>query len=387
MADIKNILIVSPAFIPTATVGKARMVSLVKYLKANTDWDITVLQSNIDSYEQVTDDEPIEGVRIVEAKTVAGFKENAASFAAAFEAYVAESGIKFDAALISIGPYYTLPLVKTLKKHGITTIIDYRDLWTKTYRRNENESSLKLWVKSFFYEKPALKAADGVIVCVEGQKPVLESQYPFLKKKPVLCVMNGYDDAALSEVSSAPKVAADEELAIGVFGKLEVYVGAQNMPWLAEKLGEFSKKTGKKVRMIHLGRPEDQARELLEANGVNYDSRGFIKYIDGMKVLAEEADVFLAANDVMIGYGTKLFDYIYLNRPVLMCCPENSDLDRMVGGFENGYPFHTAEGLEDALNKMEQSGAKVLDEAVNPTDYARSGQNKKFVEAILAIKK
>lgn len=387
MENIKNILIVSPAFIPTATVGKARMVSLTKYLKASTDWDITVLQSNIDSYEQITDDEPIEGITVIEAKTVASFKENAASFVETFESYAAERGKKFDAALISIGPYYTLPLVKALKKHGITTIIDYRDLWTRTYRSNENESSLKLWVKSFFYEKPALKAADGVIVCVEGQKPVLESQYPLLRKKPVLCVMNGYDDAALAEVSSAPKESSEDEIAIGVFGKLEVYVGEQNMPWLAEMLGALSSKSGKAVRLIHLGRPEEKTRQLLEENGVIYDSRGFIKYIDGMKVLSEEADIFLAANDVMIGYGTKLFDYIYLNRPVLMCCPEGSDLDRMVGSFDNGYSFHSAEGLEKALDELWQSKADTLDASVDPADYARSVQNRKFVEAITHIAK
>lgn len=385
MRDINSVLIVSPAFIPTATVGKARMVSLVKYIKANTDWKVTVLQSNIDSYEQVTDDEPIEGVEIIEAKTTSGFKDNAESFKCAFEDYVAKNHTKFDAAIVSIGPFYTLPIVKTLKSHGIRTLIDYRDLWTRTYRNNESESKLKLMVKSMFYEKPALKACDEVIICAEGQRAVLLDQYKFLKNKPIHCIMNGYDDVVLSEVESKAKNPSDDEIVIGVFGKLDVYVGAQNMPWFAESLGNFAQTINKKVRFLHLGREEATTKEFLERNDVIYDCKGFVKYIDGMKILADEVDIFLAANDVMIGYGTKLFDYIYLNRPMLVCCSKNSDLERITNKFENGYAFSTADELSKALNNIVESKATLLDANVDSTTYARSVQNKKFVSVIESV--
>ena len=60
-----KVLIVSPGFIPSATVGKIRMVSLSKYLMQFDK--VTVIQNKISSYPQITDEKPVKGVKVIEA--------------------------------------------------------------------------------------------------------------------------------------------------------------------------------------------------------------------------------------------------------------------------------------------------------------------------------
>lgn len=376
-----NILVVSPSFIPDANVGKLRMSSLVSNLKDRHD--ITVIQNEISSYASITDEPPIEEVHIEQVAVSQSFWQDAKRYKTKIKECLQENN--FDVVLISVGPFYTLPLAAFIKKlSNIPVVIDYRDLWTKTFRANEKNNFIKQSMKTFLIEKPALKKADAITVCAQGEIEVLVNQYPFLKNKKKTCIFNGFDDVKLEGISTE-KEGGSREMVIGIYGKFESYIGLHNIDWLIESLKEFNSSIKETLRIIHYGGEEKIFAKKLRDAAIKYDWRGFVDYKLGMEALAKEADLFMAANDVMIGYGTKLFDYIYLNRPIVMYALEGSDLHRTVNGFENGFTFSKKEELDKALNTLYQKEADYLDKDINASEYSRSKQNKCFEEFLSSI--
>lgn len=375
-----NILIVSPSFIPDASVGRLRMLSIVKYLKKTND--ITVIQNKISSYERITDEKPLDGVKTVQVDVSGDFRTDADSYKHAVADHLHD--FKYDVAIISVGPYYTLPLVSLIKKISQTKVIlDYRDLWSVSYRENEKSNRIKRMIKSILIERPALKMADAITCCDEESLEALISQYKFLQNTYCETVMNGYDDEALKGFEVAKKVGFDQEaITIAIYGKFEVYIGIDNLSWFAKTLEMAERKIYRKIEVLHFGREEHKLRDALAEYGIMYNWGGYVKYRDGMESLSRNADILLAANDVYYGYGTKIFDYIFLNKPVLMYAVPGSTLYHFVGKFENGYSFACKEELLEALLKISEKRAYCLEDGIEAKRFSRSQQNKIFESVI-----
>ncbi len=378
-----NILIVSPSFIPMAGVGKMRMASLVKHLREKHS--VTVIQSRISSYDEITEEQPLDNVKIVEADVQGSFSADGKAFEKALKEEFTDSS--YDVVLITVGPYYTLPLTKLVKKiAGIPVIVDYRDLWTNSYRDHEAKATLKKKIKTYGIERPALKYVDGYTSCDERSVDVLKKQYPFLQNVMSQHIFNGYDDAELKDVIVDPDRKYKEgKTTIGIYGKFDYYIGYDNVHWFVEELEKLVEERQEKIRIIHYGRREEYFENLLKDTKIEYDWRGFVEYKTGMNALAEEADLLVAANDVLIGFGTKVFDYIYLNKPILMFAVEGSDLKTFVPSFENGYAFTTREELQAILAEIMEKRPSSLAENMNPGIYGRAGQNRKFEEFIQQV--
>lgn len=377
-----KLLIVSPSFIPDASVGRLRMVSLVKALKGSCH--ITVMQNKISSYQKTTEEEPLEDVETIQVNVSENFRANMKAYKNAMKSQLKDE--EYDAVIISVGPYYTLPLTAIIKKYSqAKVILDYRDLWSISFRGNEKSNRIKSFIKSFLIEKPALKAADVVTCCDEESLEALKKQYQFLYHVPCRTVLNGYDDQELIGLKLSERKTSDSSVTIAIYGKFEVYIGINNLKWFAKSISEIEKANSKKVRILHFGREETALRKALEQENICYEWGGYVKYRDGMEQLNSRADILLAANDVYYGYGTKMFDYIFLNKPVLMYAVPGSTLYRFVNEFENGYAFSNAEELNHALQKLENTPNCYLDNHIEPEKFSRSRQNVVFQNVITSL--
>lgn len=378
-----NLLVVSPSFIPDAGVGRLRMVSLVKSLKESCN--ITVIQNSLASYEAVTDEDPLEGVKNIEVDVSGSFRENVNKYKEMVRMQL--QTFEYDVAIISVGPYYTLPLAVLIKKISRTkVIVDYRDLWSVSFRENEKNSCIKSMIKSIFIEKPSLRAADAITCCDEESLKALRSQYRFLDQIPCRAVLNGYDDEELKSVTLVKKNDPEGLLTIAIYGKFEVYIGVENLEWFAKSLARAEKIISKKIEILHFGREENLLRESLTKQGILYEWGGYVKYQEGIEHLNRRADILLAANDVYYGYGTKIFDYIFLNKPVIMYAVPGSTLYRFVNEFENGYAFSSALELEIAFRNISEKNQWCLDYNIMPEQFSRSQQNKVFHKVIFSMK-
>ena len=373
-----KVLIVSPGFIPSATVGKIRMVSLSKYLMQFDK--VTVIQNKISSYPQITDEKPVKGVKVIEADVGETFSSGVKAYKRALSKVDLAS---YDIVIISVGPYYTLPLVNEIKrKSDIPVIIDYRDLWTRSYRDNDKQSKLEEYAKSFFYERPALKKADGITICDEKSLQALKEQYSFLEKIKSKVIYNGYDDFALKDIKLRDRENDNNTITIGIYGKFSIYVKSSHLPWIVEELGEFWKAKNMSLKIIQYGNKEPEMEKLYSQNDIDYECRGFVEYSKGMQALADEADVLMASNDAIMGDGPKIFDYIFLNKPIIMYIIPGSTSDAFVNSFDHGYGFFTREELRAAFDDIYNSKAKVLGENIDYKKYGRQMQNTIFRDFI-----
>lgn len=376
-----RILIISPGFIPLANVSKMRMSSLVRYLWNRNE--ITVIQSRISSYSEVTDEKPLDQVRTIEANVKGRFISDYRAFKKAVKTELREQ--KYDIALISVGPYYTLLLTRSIRKRNVPVVVDYRDLWTDTHRKNIKIQGIKEALKKAI-ERKCLAYINGFIAVDETSVSVLREHYAFLKGIRSDYIYNGYDDTELSNIKChSVKNTSNTELTIGIYGKFSYYLSREEIKWFAGEIEEFCRIKRKKIRFIHYGEREDYFESLLKDAGIDYDYRGFVEYCKGMSGLSGEADFLLASHDLSIGYGTKVFDYIYLNKPILMYAVEGSDLKAFISKFQNGYVFSNASELNDILSKLDKLGSRKLDENINVEEYSRTRQNKKFERIIKEV--
>jgi hypothetical protein len=246
---------------------------------------------------------------------------------------------------------------------------------------------MKEWAKIHLVEAAALKAAAAVTITDDESLEALMSQYPFLENKPCRAILNGFDDNALKKMENLDRAVLHEQepMTIGIFGKFESYISLKNLPWFIKLLREYSARRDGGIRVFHYGAPEPVFAMGMRDAGIDYEDRGYAQYEVGIENLVKSANVLLAANDVMMGYGTKIFDYIFINKPVLMYAPQGSTLDRFVGGFPNGYSFHDEESLRAALEDLFRDKPEHLAGSMDPYKYGRSHQNQlfeKFIEEV-----
>lgn len=378
-----EILVISPGYIPLASVGKMRMLSLIKYLKGSHH--VTVLHDAVSSYKNITDEKPLEDVVACEV-TVKNdnFLFNVRAYKRELRALLNRS--RFDVAVISVGPYYTLPLVKEIKfRSGAKVILDYRDLWSVSYRKNEKPFALKSWVKSIFFEKTALKNADAITCYSDSGIKMLTSQYPFLKEKRTLGIMNGYDEDELAGMESRYSPGVDSRKCdIYIYGKFTVYFAAENLGWFSDIILKKEKEKGIEIGIHQIGNEEKELADFFASKGVRYQWHGYMPYRDGMKYLMDHADVLLGANDVMFGFGTKIFDYIYLKRPILMAVPHGSELFGFTEGLDFGFPFADNKEFDSALEEI--LGKNISNHQDTDTGrYSRHHQNLRFESLICEL--
>ena len=220
-----KILVISPFFPPLKSVATVRIDSLTKYL-AKKNYKITVLTNNMEERNEV--DSAIETIN-VNSTTSGRFIIN---FFLNYNIYKDKVNEllklnEYDAVIITMGPFYTLPLCKYLtQKYNLKCILDFRDLFVFEQNYKKNISILKQKIsKMFFYpfEKSAVKYAYKVVTVTEGWSKTLKKYYSGYSNK-IMVIENGYDDNLLIGVSLNKKESLPKKnIIIGVYGKLGYY--------------------------------------------------------------------------------------------------------------------------------------------------------------------
>lgn len=82
------------------------------------------------------------------------------------------------------------------------------------------------------------------------------------------------------------------------------------------------------------------------------------------------------------GLGTKIFDYIHLNKPTLVVAPGDIHFAGFVSRFENCFRAETEEDIYNALRTVHDRKLTALDETVDVDQFSRRHQNKRFAELL-----
>lgn len=383
---MQNILIISPFYIPFAGVGANRMKSFIESLRKDSSFNIFVLKTSTESYgDSIIDEDYPEGITVIESGAPRGFMDGASLYKKSVEDIFAKYQI--DMVLISMGPFFTLPLVSMIKKkYKVPVIMDIRDFWAHEPVTKDLQSGvipkIKTFVKDAFFERKAIFAAHKIVVTGEDEKVFLSKVYGERIKAKTFAIPNGFDDIVLSDICKARGRSMSGSLNLCVYGKFSEYISDNRLREFSRGLKYFGEKEAP-VNFIQIGREEPKLKAFLEEEELNFDGKGYMEYKEGIQTLQATSDILVLSSDLeSFGLGTKVYDYIYCNKPMLYMGSKETALAKFVATFQNGFVCSNSEEVFQALLKVYSQKLDYLDNNVDVNTYSRSIQNKKYIQLI-----
>ena len=395
-----KVLLIGP-YAPHGQVGALRIISLSRYL-VQKGYDVSVLCLSMKSLSLLDPNGLVtcipEGIQVINYDLRIGGRgllrqnyNNTKDVSIVLKELLEND--KFDVILVSGGPFYTFPAMRRVYKAGIPYIVDYRDLHiTSAAKRKRNTivQKLKFWISyplRYQQEYCCVKHAALVTVVYPDMAESLQ-KYFCLKDLKTAVIYNGYDDARLKDLSVAQK--ADNVFRIGYFGKLMYYnKGYTTMLFQAiEKLVNQNYI----IEFLHIGPVNPAIEEYFNREDINgsswYTCTDFMEYRQGMELLGS-CDAFALEYALPEGPGTKIFDYIFFNKPVIGITKPGISLEKMLQEFENSYICHSEQDVIEAIKEIINKKIRTLvaDYKVNKKVefYARSKQNEAFVKLLKEI--
>lgn len=387
-----KILIVAPFFPPYSSVAVVRIASLTRYM-IKIGYDITVLTNKIENGEKkINMNDELDSIHKIEVD-ISSSKGRGYVRRKLYENKFHEimSVNKFDCVLMTCGPFYTVPLCEISKKvYNTKCIIDFRDLWIFDIRSMKKFLSPKNLLRKIIFfpiEKKAIKYADKVITVTNGWRDILKRVYPKYSNKMEV-IYNGFDDEYLKGLKTTStnknqrKVIGNGNFNIMVFGKLAYY--SKDFATRFFRALVDIRKNYKNVQLIQIGSREVETNDIIKE--VNYPldgyiNTGFMDYAEGMSLL-NSADVTVIIDIRKKAIGTKIYDYIYLNKPIIYIGNKNTYLSDFVSSFENGFSCQTEKDIRNAIEYIIKNNVENLSSQDESSKFSRQFQNERFVELI-----
>ena len=377
-----NVLIVSPAFPPFSGVGGMRMGSLSKFLR-DKGVNVRVLRNNPVLWgKQNLKAEVPSDIRITDVNANKNFFGNGILYFEEVRKVLENESV--DLIIYSVGPFYTLLTSYLIsKKYPQKHIIDFRDLWSYEKRGSRGfNKNIKFSIMKSLYrviEKPAVNNSDGIVVVTPGDFDIMSRKYKN-KKEKIQVILNGYEEIDFDEND---KSNVDNAIQLVSLGKLGYYA-----PHLAKELFsalEEIKIDGLDIELIHVGPKEESIESILSSvNDFRYECTGYVDYKKGLKI-AYESDIAIIVYNHPTGYGTKIFDYIACNKPIILVTEEANDLKEFVLKLKNGFACKNKSQIKDSINYIYKNNIKTLDDKIIRNKYSRNNQNKLYYNYIIKM--
>ena len=379
-----KILIVSPFFWPFAGVGAERMGSLVEYLSSRNKYEISVLKNDNNSYMEcvLKSKTRFEGVRQINVTVKKGFFYCYSTYRKKLLALLNES--KYDCIVISVGPYYTFPLVSEIKKKfsEAHVVLDIRDLWAhemSLLKRNTILEIIKNYNKDYVFQRKAIKIADVVTIAGEDGKALLEMIYGKKVGQKTFSVCNGFNDVGIS-LNSGSNYENKDVFNLCIFGKFAEYLSDNQLDDIAQGLSDYHGR----IKITQIGNQEDRLTTRLKWYNIEYINTGYLDYEEGIIYLKENATAFFLSNDLKVGNGTKVYDYILCDKPIIYFGIKNTGVCEFLKNFRNAFICSENEELLNAIITIKRNRLKELKPINgNIKMYSREIQNRKFEQIIL----
>lgn len=223
---------------------------------------------------------------------------------------------------LSVGPYFSLfsiSLICKLCKKEL--IVDFRDPWSLSILTGygkckfswelpkSTKFKIALWIEKFTY-----KHCKYFVVCTEGMRMAYEKLFEDNQK--ICLIQNGYDFTP-SVVDFNSILRSDEVLRIICVGKFAEYNYQKALDTVSILATELQD-NDRTFHFMMVGCDKHSNKKLFEELQLNNN----VTFID--RVSYEEAMRYISLSDIgmtliredFLEYGTKIFDYIGMGKPV-----------------------------------------------------------------------
>ena len=379
-----RLLIIAPAFAPYSSVGTARISSLVKYL-VSKNHDITVLCNDPVCWPQnmMTRLVPA-GIRLVKIKASPIEKEGYPLYESVADDLLHKNS--YDLILCTVGPWHCFYFITKLSKaYDIPYVIDKRDTWI--FDSHFFPSPLR-YIKRvvfdyFLYwkiEKRVMNNAIAIVEVTEACRKKTEKRFPNAKGV-FYTIRNGFD--SLEALDSMNSIL----FSVPTF----VITGKTYSTTLLKRLllcFKHLNSNGIYCRLIHVGEKEKLFSLFCEkfqiSESIAYEC-GFLSYNETMKIIDGALCTIVIINRDKYGLGTKVYDYIKLNKPIIAYSNSNKlYLPQFVSQFPNGFACSKRIELEEIIKTVIEQNIHEL--GCNDIEiYSRDSSNIRYEKFLCSL--
>ncbi len=395
-----KILIIAPYFAPSSEVPSVRMVSFSNYLYQE-GFDVTVMCWAEDKLLTIYNKSELntkipDGINIItfDSKVrVLPFLDDlrfGRELTSKLDSVLSKND--FQIVFVTCGPYFSLQaLPKIKKKYQIPYVLDFRDLGALNYRprlgtelKIHKSAFYKRIIKAWYFrkiknrERRAVLNANGVICISKIDLDIMKEEYKLSPHNSIIAT-NGFDENKLINIYP---IKNNNTLVGAIFGKFMYYSEKRALSLL--KAIDMLNEKNANIKLVHIGRKNKYIIETIKKNNINeecYECVGLKEYSEGMKILGS-ADFFMLEDTSPDDVGTKIYDYIYWNKPIIAAIPKDIPLAKLVKSFQNGFVCETDQEILNALRKIQIENLKVLDNNFDKTKFSRKYQNMKMKDLL-----
>lgn len=287
---------------------------------------------------------------------------------------------KFDLIIATGEPFVLFKYANHLSKEfNIRWVADYRDGWSRNYNILFETTGISRWINHHFMsvlEKRLVKTASLITCTVNSHRNELFQLFP---EHRIEVIYNGFFAERFGNIGSSEN---QEGLKIGYAGtiysyqKLEVFIAAAiNVHRLCKMEVDF----------FGLNFQIDQLHRLKEAYGVNgrlFHATDKMPHQDVLNELASCNALLLLATPEFHQLYAKVFDYIALGKPIIVCLNDHGPLEDILVKQPNVFLCDNQQEVEEALiavSKLNSSDNKRLTQGeLESHPYSRKTQTKRL---------
>ncbi|GAA4753496.1 glycosyltransferase [Flavisolibacter ginsenosidimutans] len=363
---MKKVLIVSPYFPPFNTADMQRVRQTLPYLR-EMGWEPTVLtvdEKYVDAYstdplllQTIPNDIKIEKVNALKGTLTRRFGIGSLSLRAFFSMRNKGDELfqkqRFDLVYFSTTAFHVMALgPHWKKKFGVPFILDIQDPWYNTYYFNNALSKKTLKARLFhrldkYLEEKTLPFADGIISVSAGYEKLYLQRYSTLQAEQFCVIPFGCAelDFPIAKANvSASRVRFPEEH----FNMVYIGRGGQDMTFAsgiifdAVKMGLQSRPdVFSKLHLWFIGTSYAQAGEGKKTIEPIAHQKGLanlvtevtdrLPYFETLHLLDKANLLFMPGSTDPTYTASKVYPYIYLNKPLLAVFHEKSSVCEIIG--------------------------------------------------------
>ena len=280
---------------------------------------------------------------------------------------------------------------------GVKLIVDFRDPWVDNPFERERSRVHKAMDR--FFEKTVVKKAAWVFLNTDYLRQVFVRRYPSVPQSKFLTMTNGYDadDFVGLETDTSVPEAADPAEAGLVITHAGLLYGLRDPIAVFKALALCSKTVKHRGDRAFVFRQLGEItlrydfNRFLEDNHVSdcFDHVGLVPYRECLNYLGQSDVLLIIQPDTQTQIPSKLYEYIYLNKPILTIAPMDGALGKMIKkyGFGDIYDPEDTQGIADYLERglAEKRQAGSLDcRYVHRSDFDVKNIAAKFENLIIS---
>lgn len=286
---------------------------------------------------------------------------------------------KFDFIIATGKPFILFRYAHLLsKKHHTPWVADYRDSWTMNHIQGQYSLGLLGSILNIFYRLMEKKYVSSALLVTTVSPTYIRFLPDYIDSDKIKIIYNGYDDEIESLVKDIPL--PKDKFIISYAG---IIYPMQRLEMFLEGVNLFLKQNpvapqdfeinfwGVKNDAPTVSRIRGFDKNLLPYIHV-YDKIG---YFDVMKKIRSSHLLLLLASDADSWLNAKLFDYLVLNRPVLMVGNKTNVMCAIINETQAGIVAENPVEIAQYISLRFDAGIHTqINQTINYNQYSRKNQ-------------